>query len=221
LFPVLLSLLLVRVASADEPLPSWNDGPAKQAIVDFVKRATTPDSPEFVPEPERIATFDDDGTLLAEQPLYFQVIFALDRVRAHAPEHPEWKEKEPFKSILAGDTKAVFEGDERAIERALVELVMATHAGMTPSEFEKIVKDWLATAKHPRFGQPFTQCVYQPMLELFAYLRANGFKTYPARGCACSCTTATPSANGPTTGIRKSAGWTRRLTPPRRSAGRS
>jgi len=175
---VLLSILVVREARADEPLPSWNDGAAKQAIVDFVKLVTTPDSPGFVPEPERIATFDNDGTLWAEQPLYFQLIFALDRVKALAPKHPEWKEKEPFKSVLAGDMKAVLEGGERA----LMELLMATHAGMTPEEFNKIVKDWLATAKHPRFDKPFTQCVYQPMLELLAYLRANGFKTYIVSG---------------------------------------
>ncbi len=178
LLSVLLSLMLAPGAWADEPLPSWNDGPAKQAIVDFVKRVTTPDSAEFVPEAERIATFDNDGTLWAEQPLYFQMIFALDRVKALAPKHPEWKEKEPFKSVLAGDLKAVLEGGERAI----AEVVMATHAGMTPEEFNGIVKDWLATAKHPRFGKPFTQCVYQPMLELLAYLRANGFKTFIVSG---------------------------------------
>jgi phosphoglycolate phosphatase-like HAD superfamily hydrolase len=174
----LLPLSFARWASADEPLPSWNAGPAKRAVVDFVKRVTTPGGPEFVPEPERIATFDNDGTLWAEQPVYFQMMFALDRVKALAPEHPEWKEKEPFKSVLAGDMKSVFEGGERAI----VELVMATHAGMTPAEFEKIVEEWLATAKHPRFGKPFTQCVYRPMLELLAYLRANGFKTYIVSG---------------------------------------
>jgi phosphoglycolate phosphatase-like HAD superfamily hydrolase len=131
-----------------------------------------------VPEAERIATFDNDGTLWAEQPFYFQLAFALDRVRALAPEHPEWKEKEPFKSVLAGDLKAVLAGGERA----LAEIVMATHAGMTPAEFEKVVKDWIATAKHPRFGRPYTQCVYQPMLELLAYLRANGFRTYIVSG---------------------------------------
>jgi phosphoglycolate phosphatase-like HAD superfamily hydrolase len=174
----LLPLSFAQWASADEPLPSWNAGPAKRAVVDFVKRVTTPGGPEFVPEPERIATFDNDGTLWAEQPVYFQMMFALDRVKALAPEHPEWKEKEPFKSVLAGDMKSVFEGGERAI----VELVMATHAGMTPAEFEKIVEEWLATAKHPRFGKPFTQCVYRPMLELLAYLRANGFKTYIVSG---------------------------------------
>jgi len=163
---------------AKEPLPSWNDGPSKHAILDFVKRVTTPGGPEFVPEPERIATFDNDGTLWLEQPIYTQLAFALDRVKALAPQHPEWKDKEPFKSVLAGDLEAVFAGGEKA----LLEIVMVTHAGMTPAEFEKDVKAWLATARHPRFHQPYTACVYQPMVELLAYLRANGFKTYIVSG---------------------------------------
>jgi len=165
-------------ATADDPLPSWTDGAAKRAIVDFVQRVVTLGGKDFVPVTERIATFDNDGTLWAEQPMYFQFAFALDRVKALAPQHPEWQEQEPFKSLLAGDLKGVFAGGEKAI----VQLVMASHAGMTTEEFEQIVKDWLATAKHPRFNRPYTECVYQPMLELLAYLRANGFKTYIVSG---------------------------------------
>ena len=158
--------------SARDPLPSWNDGPAKQSIVAFVRRHHEEGS-HFVPPAERIATFDNDGTLYAEQPMYFQLIFALDRVKALAPQHPEWKDKEPFASVLKGDVKGALAGGEKA----MVDIVMATHAGMTTEEFEKIVKDWLATARHPRFKRPYTDLVYQPMVELLAYLRANGFKT--------------------------------------------
>jgi phosphoglycolate phosphatase-like HAD superfamily hydrolase len=165
-------------AAADEPLPSWHDGAAKRAIMDFVQRVTTPGGTDFVPEPERIATFDNDGTLWAEQPMYFQFAFALDRVKALAHQHPEWKDQEPFKSLLAGDYKGVFAGGEKAI----VQLMMASHAGMTTAEFEQIVKAWIATARHPRFNRSYTECVYQPMLELLAYLRANGFKTYIVSG---------------------------------------
>ena len=159
--------------SARDPLPSWNDGPAKQSIVAFVAKVTKKGSPEFVPPAERIATFDNDGTLYAEQPMYFQLIFALDRVKTLAPQHPEWKDKEPFASVLKGDLKGALAGGEKA----MVDIVMATHAGMTTEEFEKIVKDWLATARHPKFKRPYTDLVYQPMVELLAYLRANGFKT--------------------------------------------
>ena len=147
-------------------------------IVSFVKATTTEGGSHFVPPAERIATFDNDGTLWAEQPMYFQQIFALDRVKALAPQHPEWKDKEPFASLLKGDVKGALAGGEPAI----VEIVMATHAGMTTEEFEKIVKDWLATAKHPRFKRPYTELVYQPMVELLAYLRANGFKTFIVSG---------------------------------------
>jgi phosphoglycolate phosphatase-like HAD superfamily hydrolase len=178
---LVVTLTLVSVhsaATADDPLPSWTDGAAKRAIVDFVQRVVTLGGKDFVPVTERIATFDNDGTLWAEQPMYFQFAFALDRVKALAPQHPEWQEQEPFKSLLAGDLKGVFAGGEKAI----VQLVMASHAGMTTEEFEQIVKDWLATAKHPRFNRPYTECVYQPMLELLAYLRANGFKTYIVSG---------------------------------------
>lgn len=156
----------------------WNDGASKKAILTFVKRVTTKGSPDFVPAPERIATFDNDGTLWAEQPMYFQFFFALDRVKALAPQHPEWKTKEPFASLLKGDVKGALAGGDRA----LLELVMATHTGMTTEEFEKIVKDWIATAKHPVTKRPFTEMVYQPMLELLTYLRANGFKTFIVSG---------------------------------------
>ncbi len=173
-----LSLLTVTAAAAADPLPSWNDGPAKQAIVNFVAKVTKKGSPDFVPPAERIATFDNDGTLWAEQPMYFQLLFALDRVKVLAPQHPEWKDKEPFASLLKGDVKGALAGGEPAI----FEIVMATHAGMTTEEFEKIVKDWLATAKHPKFKRPYTELVYQPMVELLAYLRANGFKTFIVSG---------------------------------------
>lgn len=165
-------------AFAADALPSWNDGPAKQAIITFVNDTTTQGSPKFVPPAERIATFDNDGTLWAEQPMYFQLLFALDRVKALAPQHPEWKTKEPFASLLKGDVKGALAGGEKA----MLEIVMATHAGMTTEQFEKIVKDWIATAKHPITKQPYTEMVYQPMLELLAYLRANGFKTFIVSG---------------------------------------
>lgn len=161
-----------------DPLPSWNDGPAKQSIVDFVKKITDPASPGYVPPTERIATFDNDGTLWSEQPAYFQLLFAIDRVKALAPQHPEWKTKQPFKAVLDNDMKALAASGEHG----LVELIMATHAGMTTEEFEKIVRDWIKTAKHPRFNRPFTDVVYQPMLELLAYLRANEFKTFIVSG---------------------------------------
>jgi phosphoserine phosphatase len=164
-------------AQAADPLPSWAAGPAKEAITGFVARVTE-EGPDFVPVPERIAVFDNDGTLWCEQPMYVQLAFALDRVRALAPAHPEWKEREPFKSILAGDLKAALAGGEKAI----AELVMATHAGTTTEEFERTVADWIATAKHPKTGRPFPRMVYQPMLELLAYLRANGFKTFLVSG---------------------------------------
>jgi phosphoglycolate phosphatase-like HAD superfamily hydrolase len=175
---VALMALSVGLAYAAEPLPSWNEGPAKKAIIEFVQETTTQGSPKFVPPRERIATFDNDGTLWAEQPMYFQFIFALDRVKALAPQHPEWKTKEPFASLLKGDVKGALAGGERA----MLEIVMTTHAGMTTAEFEQIVKDWLATAKHPRFKRPYTECVYKPMLELLAYLRGNGFKTFIVSG---------------------------------------
>jgi hypothetical protein len=175
---VALLTFTMIVASAADPLPSWNDGKSKQAVTDFVAKVTKEGSPDFVPPAERIATFDNDGTLWAEQPMYFQLLFALDRVKTLAPKHPEWKDKEPFASLLKGDVKAALAGGERS----MVEIIMATHAGMTTEEFEQIVRDWIATAKHPRFNRPYTELVYQPMLELLAYLRDNGFKTYIVSG---------------------------------------
>ncbi len=161
-----------------QPLASWNDGPAKQAIVRFVTEVSTPGAPAFVATSERIAVFDNDGTLWAEQPLPCQFMFVLDRVRAIAPQHPEWKSNEPFKSILAGDVKAALGGGDRAV----AELLAATHAGMTTEEFEAQVKHWFATARHPRVNRPYTDLVYEPMVELLAYLRENGFKTYIVSG---------------------------------------
>jgi phosphoserine phosphatase len=163
---------------AQDPLPSWNDGAAKKSIVEFVTKVTTPGSPDFVPVPERIATFDNDGTLWCEQPLPVQAFFVFDRVKELAPSHPEWKTKEPFASVLKGDYKTALAGGDHAI----LELFMATHAGMTTDEFEKLVKGWIATAKHPKYKQPYTACVYKPMLEVLAYLRANGFKNFIVSG---------------------------------------
>jgi haloacid dehalogenase-like hydrolase len=166
------------VLRAADPLPSWNDRPAKQSIIAFVERVTKPGSPDFVPVQERIATFDNDGTLWCEQPLPVQLFFTLDRVRVLAPQHPEWKDKEPFASLMKGDLKTALAGGHRAV----LELLSVTHAGMTNVEFEQIVKDWLATAKHPKYKKRYTELVYQPMLELLAYLRANGFKTFIVSG---------------------------------------
>ncbi len=177
----LLSFAFVVPAAAQaqsDPLPSWNEGKAKQSIVEFVTKVTKESSPDFVPVPERIAAFDNDGTLWCEKPLPVQLYFALDRVKTLAPQHPEWKDKEPFASALKGDMKGVLAGGERG----LVEIIMATHAGMTIEEFEKIVTDWIDTAKHPKYKQPYTACVYQPMLEVLSYLRANGFKTFIVSG---------------------------------------
>jgi phosphoserine phosphatase len=174
-----LALLLVAgPAYAADALPSWRDTAPKKAIVTFVEQVTREGSPSFVPPAERIATFDNDGTLWAEQPMYFQLAFALDRVKALAPEHPEWKEKEPFASLLRGDVRGALAGGEPAI----AQVVMATHAGMTTEEFDQIVRGWVATARHPKTGRLYTEMVYQPMLELLAYLRAHGFKTFIVSG---------------------------------------
>src|SRR5271170_6235241 len=159
-------------------LPSWNDTAAKNAILAFVDRVTRQGSPHFVPEAERVATFDNDGTLWAEQPMYFQLLFALDRVKALAPQHPEWKTQEPFASLLKGDVKSALAGGEKAI----LAIAIATHSGMTCEEFDQIVGDWIVTAKHPATGRLYTEMIYQPMLELTAYLRANGFKTFIVSG---------------------------------------
>ncbi len=165
-------------AQTADPLPSWNDGAAKKAVTQFVAKVTKDGSPDFVPPAERIAVFDNDGTLWAEQPMYFQLAFALDRVKALAPQHPEWKDKEPFASLLKGDVKGALAGGERAI----LEIVMATHAGMTTQEFEQAVTDWIMIARHPKTKRRYTEMVYQPMLDLLAYLRANGFKTFIVSG---------------------------------------
>ena len=154
--------LLANAVFAADPLPSWNDTAQKKAILTFVEQVTREDSPDFVPTAERVATFDNDGTLWSEQPMYVQQAFTLDRIKALAPLHPEWKEKQPFKAVLEGDMKTVSAGGEQAA----IELVMASHAGNTTEEFEQIVKDWLVTAKHPKTGRTYTEMVYQPMLEL-------------------------------------------------------
>jgi phosphoglycolate phosphatase-like HAD superfamily hydrolase len=161
-----------------DPLASWHDGPTKKAIVDFVTRVTRDGGPDFVPPAARIATFDNDGTLWAEQPMYVQLAFALDRVKALAPQHPEWASTQPFKAVLEGDGKAV----AATGERGLLQIVAATHAGTTTDEFDAIVRAWIESARHPKTGRLYTEMVYQPMLELLAFLRANGFKTFIVSG---------------------------------------
>jgi phosphoglycolate phosphatase-like HAD superfamily hydrolase len=161
-----------------DPLPSWNDGAPRQAIQQFVTAVATEGSPDYVSPPERIAVFDNDGTLWCEQPLYIQLTFAGDRVRALAPEHPEWQTTDPFRAVLQNDRQALAASGMKG----LMEIVAATHAGMTTQEFDGIVREWLASARHPRFGRPFTDLAFQPMIELLGYLRANGFKTYIVSG---------------------------------------
>jgi hypothetical protein len=170
--------ILEQAQAQTDPLPSWNEGATKRAIIDFVARVTRQGGSDFVPPAERIATFDNDGTLWVEQPMYVQLAFALDRVMAMAPQHPEWKDTQPFKAVLEGDMKALAASGEHG----LIELVMATHAGMTTEEFEKLVADWLAIARDPKFKRPHTELSYQPMIELLAYLRASGFKTFIVSG---------------------------------------
>jgi phosphoserine phosphatase len=165
-------------AQTPDPLPSWNDGPVKKSITDFVPRVTTPGGADFVPRDQRIATFDNDGTLWAEQPMYFQIMFAMDRVKALAPRHPDWRKKQPFKSVLDDDRKAL----AALGEKGFLQIMAATHTGMTSEEFTQIATEWIATARHPRFNRPYTDLVYQPMLELLAYLRENGFKTFIVSG---------------------------------------
>ena len=177
--PALVGLLRPNFALAQaDPLPSWNDGATKKSITDFVARVTTQGGPDFVPADQRIATFDNDGTLWIEQPMYVQLAFILDRVKTLAPQNPGWKTKQPFKAVLDGDMRALAASGERG----LVQLMAVTHAGMTSDEFAKIVSDWLASARDHRFKRPYTELVYQPMLELLAYLRANGFKTFIVSG---------------------------------------
>jgi phosphoglycolate phosphatase-like HAD superfamily hydrolase len=181
---VLTFALLVLAAahgaavSQTDPLPSWNEGAAKKSITDFVARVTTQGSPDFVPVEERIATFDNDGTLWCEQPFYFQMAFAFDRVREMAPQHPDWKTKEPFRSLLKGDVATA----AKAGEKGLLAVVAATHSGMTVPQFDAQVRDWIKTARHPRFKRPYNELIYLPMLEVLTYLRANGFKTFIVSG---------------------------------------
>jgi phosphoserine phosphatase len=166
------------LAQAADALPSWNDGATKARIVAFVQAVTEPGGKDFVAPAERIAVFDNDGTLWAEQPAYFQALFIRDRIKALAPQHPEWKTQEPYASLLKGDLKAVLAGGEKA----LLQLAMATHAGMTTDEFRQIVSDWIATARHPKTGRLYTEMTYAPMRELLDHLRANGFKTFIVSG---------------------------------------
>ena len=180
-----IALVLAGVAffgattrAAEDPLPGWRNGPVKQGLLDFVRRVTTEGGPDYVSPAERVATFDNDGTLWSEQPIYFQLQFALDRVKALAPEHPEWKGQQPFQAVLENDRAAL----EKAGMGGLVELIGATHAGMTEAEFARIVKDWLATAKHPRFDRPYRDLTYAPMRELLDHLRAHGFQVWICSG---------------------------------------
>jgi hypothetical protein len=166
------------VLAQTDPLPSWNDGPVKKSITDFVGRVTAQGGADFVPVEQRIATFDNDGTLWCEQPFYFQLAFAFDRIKAMAPDHPEWKTTQPFKALLEKDMKALAASGEKG----LLKIVAVTHTGMTTDEFTSAVIEWTKAARHPRFNRPYIELVYQPMLELLAYLRANGFKTFIVSG---------------------------------------
>jgi hypothetical protein len=168
----------IRSAAAADPLPSWNERATKQSIVAFVEKVTAEGSPDFVPVPERIATFDNDGTLWCEQPMYFQMIFAFDRIKAMAKDHPEWKDKEPYRFVLAGDLKAF----GATGQKGLLDIIATTHAGMRVEQFHATVRDWMRTARHPRFKRPYNQCIYLPMHELLVYLRANKFKTFIVSG---------------------------------------
>jgi phosphoserine phosphatase len=187
IIPILLAILCLYACTPSreqqetiqtDPLPSWNEGNTKQAIIDYVMDVTKEESENFIPVSDRIATFDNDGNLWSEQPMYFQLLFAMDRIKVLAPEHPEWKTQQPFKAVLDNDMKELSKYEVPGI----LELVMGSHAGMTTEEFEAIVKDWLATARHPRFDRPFTDLVYQPMLELLQYLRDHDFKTFIVSG---------------------------------------
>ena len=171
-------LLTLSLSAFADDLPSWNEGTSRSAIIEFVESVTNPNHADFVSVDERVAVFDNDGTLWSEKPVYFQLLFAIDRVKAMAPQHPEWKAQQPFKAVLDDDMKTLAASGEKG----LLDLVMATHAGMTTVEFERVVSDWLAEARHPRFDRPYTELVYQPMLELLEYLRINGFKTFIVSG---------------------------------------
>lgn len=174
----LAAALVVGPTAWAEVLPSWNGGATRDAIIDFVDRVSAENGPDFVAPAERIAVFDNDGTLWSEQPAYFQLLFAIDRVKAEALKHPEWQDKQPFKAVLEGNMQALAASGKEG----LLELIMATHADMTTVEFERMVNDWLALARHPKFDRPYNELVYQPMLELLDYLRDNGFKTYIVSG---------------------------------------
>lgn len=178
LFLLVTGFVTIEAAEQTDSLPSWNDGIAKSSIIQFVERIAIKGSPMFVPEEQRIAVFDNDGTLWSEKPVYFQLLFAIDRIKALASKHPEWRTQQPFKAVLEEDMEAL----ASAGEKGLLHLVMASHAGITTTEFEIIVKEWINTAKHPRFKRPYTDLVYQPMLEVLAYLRENGFKTFIVSG---------------------------------------
>lgn len=164
--------------TAADPLPSWNDGASKKSIIDFVTKTTKEGSADLIPVADRIACFDNDGTLWCEQPIYFQFAFAIDRIKAMSPQHPEWKTKQPFKALLEGDMKAVMAGGEKS----LAQILMTTHAGMTTDEFTKTVKDWISSSTHPKTGKHYNEMVYQPMIDLLNYLRANGYKTFIVSG---------------------------------------
>ncbi len=171
-------LLATDAMAQTDPLPSWNEGAVKKSITDFVARVTTQGSPDFVPVAERIAVFDNDGTLWAEQPFYFQLAFAFDQIKAMAPKHPEWKDKQPYKALIENDIK----GALAAGEKGILEVMTVTHSGMTTDDFSKSVAAWTQSAQHPRFKKPYIEVVYQPMIELLNYLRANGFKTFIVSG---------------------------------------
>ncbi|MBT8064570.1 MAG: haloacid dehalogenase-like hydrolase, partial [Gammaproteobacteria bacterium] len=180
-----VALLLTACASAPrpevpapQPLPAWNDGPSRQAILDFVDAVTDPDGPGYVAPSERVAVFDNDGTLWAEKPLYFQMMFVLDRIRAMADQHPEWREQEPFRAVLEDDLEAQRSMDEAAV----IQLILATHGGITTAEYERAVEEWMAKARHPDTRRPFTAMVYQPMLELLDYLKENEFRVFIVSG---------------------------------------
>jgi phosphoglycolate phosphatase-like HAD superfamily hydrolase len=179
-FGLLIAMCLAPLLAAaqSDPLPSWNEGPAKQSIIDFVVRVTKSGGADYVPEARRVAVFDNDGTLWAEQPIYFQVAYAMDEIKKMAGSHPEWTEKQPFKAVLDGDHKVL----AAAGEHGLLEIMAATHSGMTTDSYNVSVVEWLRSARHPRFDRPYTDLVYQPMLELLSYLRANGFKTFIVSG---------------------------------------
>ena len=200
LVAALASSAALPAAAQDDPLPSWNEGATKQAILDFITAATTDDGPDFVAPEDRVATFDQDGTTWVEQPLYGQGLFALDRLAAMAPEHPEWKQTEPFKSVLTGDHAAM----AKFSEKDWMEIVAVTHAGMSTTDFEAIVADWLPKSKSPFFGRPVTDLVYQPMLEVMDYLRDEGFQTYIVIGGARSSSGSIPRTS---TTSRPSRWW--------------